>query len=201
MYVGGICYLSPRFCARRLCTKLGIKAAAVTKPSKHLPYEHSEMEKVRFWVRHCADTHNIHPRLICNMDQVWSTHYECPKRTLYKPQPKRGICPTPYQKPSVGKIVDDIKKALGLAPPNNEAAVVQYTPKHPVLNAEGNLNPVDYHRLARTTTTISWCDGTLSTAYVTATNKSIPQNVVKEMNEELKGVGNLVFVEIHRPCC
>jgi len=135
------------------------------------------------------------------MDQVWSTHYECPKRTLYKPQPKRGICPTPYQKPSVGKIVDDIKKALGLAPPNNEAAVVQYIPKHPVLNAEGNLNPVDYHRLARTTTTISWCDGTLSTAYVTATNKSIPQNVVKEMNEELKGVGNLVFVEIHRPCC
>ena len=135
------------------------------------------------------------------MDQVCTTHYVCPRRTLYKPLQNRTILPSAVQKPSVAKIIEAIKQSLGVEPKKTENAVVQYNPRHPVLNAEGNLNPVDYHRLARTTTTISWCDGTLSTAYVTATNKSIPQNVLKEMNAELKGVGNLVLVEIRQPCC
>ena len=177
----------PRSSARRLCIRLGKRSSQVTKPSKHLPFEHSDMEKVRLWVGQCSETHGINPRLIANMDQVCSTHYEHARRTLYKPQQDRGTCPSDQHKPTVKKMIASIEAALGLSPTGCQE-IAPYAPRHPVLNAEGNLNPVDYHRVARTTTTVSWSDGTLATAYVTAPNSTMPMSVVTAMNEELKGV-------------
>ena len=79
-----------RSCARRLCAKLGIKTSKVTKPAKHLDFSQPDMEKVRLYVRTCSAQHGVHPRLIANFDQVYSSHLEHAKSTLHKRQCDQG---------------------------------------------------------------------------------------------------------------
>ena len=151
------------------------------------------MESVRLWIRAASANYSVHPQLIANFDQVCTCHFKHTSHTLFKPKKDRGDIPKPMQKPSIEKLLESIKVGLGLATPSNEQSVVEYTVRNPVLNAEGSLNPVDYARVARTTTTLTWCDGTMGVAYVTAPNSTMPRKVVEAMNEELKGVAQLSF--------
>ena len=92
------------------------------------------------------------------------------------------------EKPSTSKIIDALGMALGFEASGGGGEIVPYEAAAPCLNAEGNLVPVDYARQARTTTTLSWVDGYVDTAFVTAPFKSMPKNVADEMNKELAGV-------------
>lgn len=56
----------------RLLQKCGIKSQANTKPGKHLPYDHPEMQAVRAWVAMANKKFSVHPQMICNFDQVWT---------------------------------------------------------------------------------------------------------------------------------
>lgn len=146
------------------------------------------MEEVRLWVQKCEKTHGIHPRLICNFDQVCSMHFEHAKKVLFKPQSRTGEHVERFQKPSVKKMMTALKTSLGLnleIPHEKEDA--EHMPKHPLINADASTVAVDYCRQCRTTTTLSWADGDVGTAYVTATTASMPNQVVQTMNDELKG--------------
>ena len=63
----------------------------------------------------------------------------------------------------------------------------EYVPKAPQINADACMNPVDYFRMCRTTTTLSWVDGEMGCAYVTASSGSLAAKVVDSINRELKG--------------
>ena len=156
-----------RTCTHRLCTRLGIRLSSVTKQSKHLDYDHPLMEGVRSFVAMSSQQYGVDMRLCGNFDQVWTMHYEGPRATLYKHKSKRGeFFKVNEQKPSVKTLVSSIRKALHLDDPN--ATSSQKEVCQPVsLNAAGNLNPIDYGRVPRTTTTLSWADGDLGRAFIT----------------------------------
>ena len=63
-------------------------------------------------------------------------------------------------------MVYSIRKALSLTDVEEESHVKEVC-KTIHLNAGGNLNPVDYARVPRTTTTLSWSDGDLGRSFVT----------------------------------
>lgn len=149
-----------------MCNKLGIRSASVAKQSSHLDYNHPSMIAVRSFISRCQAEHNIEPRLIANFDQVWSTFYEAPRRVLYKHASKRGEIFAKKEKPSIEKMISSIRKALSLTDVEEESHDKEVC-KAVKLNAGGNLNPVDYGRVPRTTTTLSWSDGDLGKSFIT----------------------------------
>ena len=83
MYVCMYCSQLRMQCSR-LCSRVGLKSHTNAAPARHLDSEHPQVQAVKAFVERCGETHGIHKRLICNFDQVWTTHYEHSKRVLYK---------------------------------------------------------------------------------------------------------------------
>lgn len=50
------------------------------------------------------------------------------------------------------------------------------------------MNPVEAWRTPRTTTTLTWSDGSMGTAFLSVVTGSIDQDTVKNLNRELQGV-------------
>ena len=50
------------------------------------------------------------------------------------------------------------------------------------------MNPVEAWRTPRTTTTLTWSDGSMGPAFVSVVTGSIDQDTVKNLNRELQGV-------------
>ena len=137
----------------------------MSKQSKHLDYDHPMVANVRAFVTLCVEQHRIDGRLVANFDQVWTMQYEGARRVLYKHESKRCSFFEKNNTPSVTKALNSIRKALSL---EYDTGSTKEDVCQPVrLNAAGNLNPVDYARVPRTTTTLSWADGDLGRAFVT----------------------------------
>ena len=158
-------YMHFRYTVTKLCNRVGLRLSSVSKQSKHLDYDHPSMAMVRDFVATCAEMHQIEPRLIANFDQVWSVHYEPPRRVVHKHDSQRGVLQDPMaRKRSLQTILCQIRKSLGIDMGEDQTKTV-CTPVQ--LNASGNMNPVDYARCARTCTTLSWRDGELGRAWIT----------------------------------
>ena len=125
------------------------------------------MAMVRDFVSTCTERDQVDPRLIANFDQVWSVHYEPPRRVVHKHESNRGVLHDPdARKRSLQKVMHQIREALGVNSAADRSARKEVC--QPVqLNASGNLNPVDYARKARTCTTLSWRDGDMGRAWIT----------------------------------
>lgn len=158
----------------RSCSKLGLKACSVTKQTRHLSFDHPSMRQVRNWVQMMVSTKQVEPRLLCNFDQVWRTHYEPAKRVLFKPVEESGVLKSEKNKPSTEQLLRSIRSALRLPAAHGESAEGSSSgPKAPTLHAQSTLIPVEYQRNARTITTLSFADGTLGRAYVTASHTTV----------------------------
>ena len=152
------------------------------------------MLMIRQWVEMTISTKMVHPKLLCHFDQVWTTHYEAAKRVLFKPLEKKGQHqPEHARKPSVQTLLQNIRSALNL--PTGVESGGEKTrdgPKKASLCAQSTLVPVEYQRHARTTTTLSFSDGTMGCSYVTA-----PSTVVLGT----QSVGNIeslmLIIKIH----
>lgn len=72
--------------AQRLCNQAGIGPTANTKPGNHLPKGHPALEKVVNYIRLLRTTQEVHPFLVANFDQVWSS---------LVPEPPTDWCYTP----------------------------------------------------------------------------------------------------------
>ena len=141
----------------------------MSKQTRHLPYDHPSMLQVRTWVNMMIKTQEIEPRLMCHFDQVWTTHWESGKRVLFKPAEQAGSLKPDKHKPTTEQMLASIKRALQLGDPAEDASRSVAQP--PTLSAQSTLIPVECQRNARTTTTLSFADGTLGRAYVTASQK------------------------------
>lgn len=144
----------------KVCLKMGIRHYSVTKQSKHLAFDHPAMEQVRTWTEMAVRTLGVNHQLIGNFDQVWSVHYAHARRILGKVKTSRD---PGAPKPTIQKAMDSIKSALGM-----EVPIRQEEPgSSSRLNPQGAMVPVEYARVARTTTTLSWADGSLGRAFIT----------------------------------
>lgn len=109
----------------------------------------------------------IEPRLMGHFDQVWTTQYVPAKKVLFKPSEQSGVLQPDDHKPSVEKMLSSIRHALQLEDVKDSKPSGK-GPAAPTLCAQSTLIPVEYQRNARTTTTLSFADGTLGRAYITA---------------------------------
>ena len=154
-----------RQAAVKLAKKLGLKTTTVTKQSKHLSYSHPSMEAVRRFVDKVTSTNYVDARLVGNFDQVWSVHYEPPRKVWHKSEDAFGQVNQKNPKRSLKKIIENLEIYMGVS---SESSSEKNEVCQPVqLNAAGSMNPVDYARNARTVTTLSWRDGDLGRAWVT----------------------------------
>ena len=153
----------------RTCNKLGIKGSSVSKQTRHLHFDHPSMEMIRNWVTMACQTSRVNERLVAHFDQVWTQLYEPARRVLYKHPDEQGKT-DPERKllaPSKANMLDCFRKALNLHGPM-ECSKEKDGPRKATLCAQSTLVPIDYARYPRTTTTLSWVDGTMGRAYVTA---------------------------------
>ena len=191
----GYPFSSLRKAAARMCSRLGIKKQALVKPSRHLDFSHPDMEAVRFFVQNCAQTHGVHPRMLCNFDQVCCVHFEHNRTNLRDtrpPQPPAANAaltkgPQQFQLPSVQRMLNAFKTSMGIETPMPASEDEAYVPTQPKLNADGHTVSVDYHRQCRATATLSWADGEMGPAYITAQTSCVPDALVRKLNAELKG--------------
>jgi hypothetical protein len=156
--------------ASKCCQKVGVYKHCVNKQSKHLETDHPAMEEVRAYVRYCVRFKGVHERLIANFDQVWCLQYEPPRAVLGISDRRPRNANNTNDKEMVS-----IRQALSLSgesePPSSRQK--REPAEAPCLNPQGKVQPVEYGRLARTTTTLSWSDGTMGRAFVTAAAGSV----------------------------
>ena len=153
---------------QRVCARLGLKGHSSTKQTRHLAYDHASMQAVRTYVSMLIKQENIDWRLMCHFDQVWTTQYEAAKRVLFKPVEQSGQIRSAKQKPSTEQMLASIKRALNMPCSEDSDSKKKQGYTNPTLCAQSTLVPIEYQRHARTTTTLSFADGTLGRAYVTA---------------------------------
>lgn len=169
----------------KICRKVGVRGTTQTRQSRHLPFDDPSMEKIRQFVDVAVSGMEVHPRLICNFDQVWCMQYEPPTRSLFKQQDDKGKAPA--DKPSKRRLRAKIAEILGVGC-SGDGEHISSRSRQAKLCAGSTMVPVEYGRHPRTTTTLSWCDGTLGRAYVTANTTVVPVSVVDKMNAELAGI-------------
>ena len=76
-----------------LTQKMGWMNTKQTKACKYLEYDHPAMEKVREYVAHQSSPEHpqpVHPRLILNIDQVWTMRFSSQDTTYFKPSAVGG---------------------------------------------------------------------------------------------------------------
>ena len=107
---------------------------------------------------------------MCHFDQVWTTHWEPPKTVLFKDSSDKGKMRPDNSKPSQAQMLAKIRSALNLTETGNSDAIVEKKGeiKPAALGPASTLVPVEYARVARTTTTLTWADGSMGQADVTA---------------------------------
>lgn len=157
---------TPRRATHRICARLGLKGASVSKQTRHLQYDDPRMVQVRTWVNMMINTHQVEPKLMAHFDQVWTVHWEPAKKVLFKPREQAGVFPNGRLKPTTEQMLNSIRKALQLGGVVEKGDPPVAQP--PKLSAQSTLVPVECQRNARTTTTLSYADGTMGRAYVTA---------------------------------
>lgn len=175
----------------RLCNRIGLKSHTNGAPGRHLDYHHPQVTAVRTFIEQCSESHHICKQLVCNFDQVWTCLYNHSKRVLYKPAEHEGQHPC-QQKPSMKKIMQSIRQALEIESGGDSEQQEGYRAREVVLNAQANVTPIEQWRNARTTTTLSWSDGELASAWITIKDGTAPDHIVKKLNQELAGI-----LEIH----
>ncbi|CAE7236981.1 unnamed protein product [Symbiodinium sp. CCMP2592] len=67
------------------------QAAKISKPGKHLPMNDPVLVAVKEHVKAEVETGAVHPLLVGNFDQVWTTLYEPASRVVWKNAAKQGI--------------------------------------------------------------------------------------------------------------
>lgn len=71
-------------------SKYGFSTFHQDKPMKHLKRDHPHVQHVMDFILMNVKTHQVHEKLLCNFDQVWSCLFEPMRRTLWKTNPGEG---------------------------------------------------------------------------------------------------------------
>ncbi|CAK9044101.1 Malate dehydrogenase 2 [Durusdinium trenchii] len=167
--------------AQRLCRKCGILLTQNSKPGRHLPFHHPQMEKVRTWVNYQIASGAVNGQLLANFDQVWSLLYRPASRTLRQ----SSSVPDPHSKElSLRKIRHCIQRVMDL--PLTES--FEPKPSDGIRQVQGGPaghSPVESYRIPRTLTTLSWADGAMGRGFVTCKSDHMSEKDRNQANQEL----------------
>lgn len=64
------------------------------KPGKHLEFNNPALVAIREFIQGEVDHQRVHPRLVCNWDQVWTLSYEPLRRVAFKRKEKFWTAPS-----------------------------------------------------------------------------------------------------------
>lgn len=76
--------------ALRFSEKYGFSSFNQDKPMKHLRRDHPQVQQVMDFILTAVKQGEVHPKLLCNFDQVWSCLFEPMRRTLWKTNAGQG---------------------------------------------------------------------------------------------------------------
>lgn len=177
--------------AQRICRKCGLLPVLNSKPGRHLPYNHPQMEKVRSWVCHQISTGKYDGRLISNFDQVWSLQYR-PRAKNLQQRPRVDEL---SRSTALKKIRHCIERVLNLdfTEPMQDKEMDNAEVHEP--NVQGGcaaMGVVDGWRIPRTVTTVSWADGSLGRAFITCRSDALTEAQRTEANQVWRP--DLVFI-------
>lgn len=143
-----------------------------------------------------VSSEQVEPRLMVHFDQVWTTHFESARRVMFRAGDNNGL-PQEQHKPSTEKMLQSLRQALEI--PSDVSDVKGGHPAQPPsLSAQSTLVPVEYQRNARTVTTLSFADGTMGRAYITASSSILlgPQSH-SPISDVINYIGGLLILGVH----
>ena len=165
--------------AQRLCRKCGVLLTQNSKPGRHLPFHHPQMEKVRTWVNYQIASGAVNGQLLANFDQVWSLLYRPASRTLRQSSSVPG---QHSKEPSLRKIRHCIQRVMDL--PLTES--FEPKPSDGIRQVQGGPaghSPVESYRIPRTLTTLSWADGAMGRGFVTCKSDHMSEKDRNQANQ------------------
>ncbi len=173
--------------ARRLCTKFGLRPKLNQKPGSHLEWSHPSLEHLRSYIRNEAQCRNVHPRLIINFDQVWTTRYRPAKTSLQKTSAAGSQLDGAALDSRLKRLRHQVERVLDLEFSDEYPCSKSSTmPLPEVQGGPAAVAMIDDWRSPRTLTTCSFIDGHIARGYVTCRKGSISNNVREWANSHLK---------------
>ncbi len=157
-----------------------------------MSFDDPQIQAVRVQIKKLVQEGSIHPRLIMNFDQVWSTTFRPSKTSWMKSSNLRGQSKDPFIKSNLlRRIRHNVERALDL--PLTEPDPLQKEestslPKPEVTGGIAASAMVDAWRVPRSVTTLSFVDGYVARSFVTLRAGTLPENVREALNKELKDV-------------
>ena len=171
--------------ARRLCNKFGLRPKSNQKPGAHLEWSHPSLEHLRSYIRNETRRRSIHPRLIINFDQVWTTRYRPSKSTLQRTRaenPVDGVACNSYMK----RLRHQVERVLDLEFSDEcQASKSNINSLPQVQGGPAAAAMIDDWRSPRTLTTCSFIDGYIARGYITCRKGTISNNIREWANSHL----------------
>ena len=175
-----------RFHAHRICRKAGLVNRSNSKPGRHLPPGHPQLQRVQEWVKVQLHRGHYDGRLLGNFDQIWSLNFSPARKTL-----QRADAPPDdlSRQMSLRRIRHCVERVLsqpfteGMG--DTESVVEVHKPK--LTGGQVAHCPAEGYRIPRTLTSLSWADGTLGRGFITCRRDTLSERQREEANEEIWG--------------
>lgn len=175
----------------------GFRPVSNEKPGSHLPVDAPELEAVRTYIQSQVHSLHVHPRLVGNFDQVWSTTYRPQKKTWQKDISKRGMAKDQWSRSNAMRSIrHSIERSLDLTLTEDDphAPKMRTDVRKPqVMGGPAASAVVDEWRVPRSATTLSFADGHVGRLFVSFREGTISQDVRERLNKEL---GKYMWIDI-----
>ena len=190
--------------AEHFLRKYDFQVARVSKPGKHLSTNDPQIIAVKEYVLEQVRKGTVHPAMIGNFDQVWTTLYEPAQRVVWKNPRHRGH--TKDLQLDNGRcyrrraLAHKLRVALGL---EQESVQDHRVPQAKEDDVYSCANSVSNWRIPRTTTTLSWRNGDVGRLFVTIASDKVSDAELEEA-KSLRGLccrpaGNRAHPHVERP--
>ena len=167
----------------------GFRPISNEKPGSHLPVDAPELEAVRVYIQSQVRSLKVHPRLVGNFDQVWSTIFRPQKKTWQKDASKKGLAKDEWSRSqAMRSIRHSIERSLDLPLTEEDPAApkVRTAVSRPqVMGGPAASAVVDEWRVPRSVTTLSFADGHVGRLFVSSREGTISRDVRERLNKEL----------------
>ena len=174
---------------------------ANTKPGKHLPPEHPQMQKVRSWLQAQIHSGRCHGQLLCNFDQVWTLMFRPAKSLLNQ----RDSVDELSSSCSLKRLRHCLERCLDL-PFTDEVEVQREVHRPRIQGGPGASGSVEQWRAPHTLTTVSWADGTMTRGFVTIKREYLSESQRELINKDFvfstcSKVSVILHTYTHRMMC
>ena len=139
----------------------------------------------------------VHPRLVGNFDQVWSTIFRPQKKTWQKDVSRRGLAKDELTRSqTMRRIRHSLERSLDLPLTEEDPAIAKVrtsVSKPQVMGGPAASAVVDEWRVPRSVTTLSFADGHVGRLFVSFREGTISRDVRNRLNQEL---GKYMWIDL-----